>query len=91
MFTAQNINQDRYTIYSVPLSHLTEIDVEFNDELFAKIANNVPQACLNHPKYYLLNTNLTINSYQLQPIIQKLSVFLQYASRKAQYIQLTKN
>lgn len=79
------------TIKIIPLSELTGIYPDFNEELFDHVARNFPEYVKNTDKSWLFNNKLTMRSDPFMQKIHFLNVFLHMSRQHCDLVQITKN
>lgn len=78
-------------IISIPLSKLTKLDVDMNEQMLSELIKAVPQAGKENPTNFILNNHLTIFNNGKPELIKKLNVLLQLTRTKYNLIQILKN
>jgi hypothetical protein len=82
---------DVQTIYSLPLSKLTDMDPQLDEAFFTSVVNNLPQIGKELPTYYLINNNFTLQNPNNSNSINIYNNFVIQSQRKGQLLQLLKN
>lgn len=82
---------NNYTIYSLPLSRLTEIHSGLDAAFFTELIKQLPNIGKEHANYYLINNNLTINNPYNLDHINVFNNFTIQSQQKGQLLQLVKN
>lgn len=78
------------TIFSLPLSKLTNIHAALDATFLTQLIQQLPQIGTETDKYYLLNNSLTLANENNLEHINIYNNFVQYSQRKCQLIQLIK-
>ena len=82
---------NKINILCIPISVLTKVDENLNEQFLEDLLNNIPNFGKKHDNYYLVNNNLTINSSHNNRFLQLFNVFLHKSTMKYNLIQFLKN
>lgn len=85
------MNNKRYTIKVIPLSKLTAINEGFTEKFFTDLLTHTPNSGKLHDKYFLLNTNLTMNVAGNELLSYCFNIFASMSRKACNLIQITKN
>lgn len=90
------ITNTQVDIFSVQLSKLQNIYGEINEAFLNELTDSLStekETCWmsKYSNYWLVNSNLTVNTTTYMPIITVFNVLLQYARSKCTYLQITNN
>lgn len=84
-----NIIKNKVDIFSVELNTIKNITNELDENLFNRLAIELPEYVNKYNNYWLINTSLTVGNTANNLKVQILNVFLQYASNKSNLLQIT--
>lgn len=80
-----------FTIKSIPLKEITQIQPEINTDFIEAMARSFPHHIKINPTNYIVNNVLTITSPHYIPVIAAFNVLLQTSRAHCSLLQLTKN
>lgn len=82
---------ENIVIKVVELSQLTKTHAGLTEQFFKEVLEAVPLMGKIHPRYFILNTNLTLQNPANMAVVNYFNTFVTIAATKAHLIQITKN
>lgn len=80
----------KYTIYSVELTKLQQVNAVFTEQFFKDIVALNPLFGKEYDNYFLVNTNLTINDNKNLSTVKYFNIFVLFFKLYAPIIQIIK-